>query len=239
MSLENFITLQRFTASRWGRFVLPALGSLAVWHALAWVFLLVENEREMGAVQRVFYFHVASAFVTYTLVGVMLVSALGYLSTKKWQWDLVGYAAASVGFLFCTIVLLSGMIWGHSAWNTWWRWEPRLVSFLVLWLVFFSLIFLRRVTEGEGQQANLSAVLSILAAVNVPIVIFSIKLLSHAEQLHPEVIGRQGLRDVSFYYGLLASVVALHLLAVWLWWVKLTELLLCREVDRRIAERED
>lgn len=217
--------------SGFARFILPTLAITSVAVAQVMIFLFVPNEAQMGAVQRVFYFHVGAALATYTAIGVMLIAAFGYLSQRASDWDLIGSAATFVAFLLATIVLVSGMIWGHSAWNTWWRWEPRLVSFLVLWLVLFAMMFMRRVTDSEVRRANFQAILSIFAAVNVPIVIYSIKLLSHAEQLHPQVIAQQGIRDWRFGATLGFTVVAVHLLALWLWWLKLSTLVLAKRVQ--------
>src|SRR5690606_1916510 len=120
--------------------------------------------------------------------------------TKKHTWDLLAAGSAEIAFVLCSIVLATGMIWGHSAWNTWWRWEPRLVSFLVLWFILFSYVVFRSASSGMHERASYSAVIGILAALNVPIVIFSIKLLDHSEQLHPEVVADQGLGDARYVY---------------------------------------
>jgi len=165
------------------------------------VFLVVPNERVMGAVQRIFYFHVGAAISCYLMIGVLFVGSVAYLALKNRFWDQVAEAGGAVSLLLCTIVLLSGMIWGHSAWNTWWRWEPRLVSFLVLWLILVSYNLLRLNMKNEDNLANVAAILGIVAALNIPIVIFSIRLLTPAEQLHPEVLANQGLKDWRFTVG--------------------------------------
>ena len=204
------------TKSKLTRIVLPFLAIATVCYALYFIFMVVPNERIMGAVQRIFYFHVASAFISYLMIAVLFVGSVLYLVKKKNYFDLLAASAAEIAFLLCTIVLISGMIWGNAAWNTWWRWEPRLVSFLVLWLILLSYLLLRAFTESHQQQKIFSAVLGILSAINVPIVIYSIKLLEQTEQLHPEVVAKQGLQDSSFIYGLLYSTIALFFLGLWL-----------------------
>jgi heme exporter protein C len=154
-----------------------------------------------------------------------------YLATRIDAWDALAEAAAVVGLLFCSIGLASGMIWGHSAWNVWWRWEPRLVSFLVLWLILLAYVLQRGFSLSHARQKNFAAVLGILSAVNVPIVIFSIKLLDHTEQLHPEVVAKQGLRDASYLYTFALSNVALLMFAIWLLSVTTTNVLLRRRVE--------
>ena len=107
------------------------------------------------------------------------------------------------------------MIWGHSAWNVWWRWEPRLVSFLVLWFLLLSYAVFRPFIEDELLRRRLSAVLGIIVAVNVPLVVYSIKILTADQQLHPEVVANRGLRDSSFVYALLLANVAFLSLSAW------------------------
>jgi heme exporter protein C len=204
-----------------------------IWHSLAtvvafflvacaqyYVFMVVPNEQVMGAVQRVFYFHVASALACYAAVGVVFVASLTYLATRKDGADLLSVAAGEVGFVLCTVVLATGMIWGHSAWNTWFRWEePRLVTFLVLWLIFLSFTVLRNFGD-PAKTAVHGSVLGILGAITVPIVYVSIKFLPQSARLHPEVIERGGLKDPSYWQAFGLSVVALLALSAVLVWVR-------------------
>jgi heme exporter protein C len=120
----------------------------------------------------------------------------------------------------CTIVLATGMIWGHSAWNTWFRWEePRLVTFLVLWLIFLSFTVLRNFGEPT-RVASHASVLGILGAASVPLVYVSIKFLPASARLHPEVIERGGLKDPSYWWAFGLSTVALLCLTGYLSWLR-------------------
>jgi heme exporter protein C len=204
-----------------------------MWHSLAtvvafllvacaqyYVFMVVPNEQVMGAVQRVFYFHVASALACYAAIGVVFVASVTYLATRKEGADLLSVAAGEVGFVLCTVVLATGMIWGHSAWNTWFRWEePRLVTFLVLWLIFLSFTVLRNFGD-PAKTAVHGSVLGILGAITVPIVYVSIKFLPQSARLHPEVIERGGLKDPSYWQAFGLSVFALMALCALLVWVR-------------------
>jgi heme exporter protein C len=182
-----------------------------VFYALYFIFLVVPNEKVMGPVQRIFYFHVGSAIACYCACGLVLVGALGYLATRSRKVDALLEAAGEVGFVFCTIVLASGMIWGHSAWNTWFRWEPRLVSFLVLWFIFLSFNLVRFFGDRERVAAH-SAVLGIVGALMVPVVVFSIKFLPNVPQLHPVIVENRGLKDPRFVAGMFIAMGALVLL---------------------------
>ena len=236
MEIEKLVNLETLTKNRIATVALPAIASLGVLFTNYLVFMVVPDEQVMGAVQRIFYFHVGSAMACYSMIGVLFLASVMYLNSKKPQWDAVAESAAAVGFTFCTVVLVTGMIWGHSAWNVWWRWEPRLVSFLVLWFVMFSYVLLRGFTENHPRKRNLAAALGIISAVNVPIVIFSIKLLDNTQQLHPEVVAKQGLRDISFVYTLVSANVFLIVAAFWFMMVQLRRLLIAQSVTdlRRI-----
>ena len=185
-------------------------------------FVLAPNEQTLGAVQRILYFHVGSATATYVMIAVMLGASIFYLVTKESLWDFVNDAASGIGIVFATIVLVTGMIWGHSSWNTWWRWEPRLVSFLVLWAILFS----HRFIKWQEASAVFAAVVGVMAAVNVPIVVFSVKFLSQSEQLHPQVLAEQGLRSGWYVFSLLFSTFSLLFFAFWLMVLKTSNILL-------------
>lgn len=201
-------------------YVAIALTFLLVAVAQYYVFMVVPNEQVMGAVQRVFYFHVGSALACYAAFAVVFVASLMYLATRSERADLLSVAAGEVGFVLCTIVLVTGMIWGHSAWNTWFRWEePRLVTFLVLWLIFLSFTVLRNFGDPTKTAVH-GSILGILGAISVPIVYVSIKFLPQSARLHPEVIERGGLKDPSYWQAFGLSVVALFVLCALLVWVR-------------------
>lgn len=204
----------------------PVIGSAvvvamcaAMLQALYLIFMLVPNERLMGPVQRIFYFHVGSAFACYCSVAVMLVAGLWYLGTRNAKADALQASAGEVGLVFCTIVLVSGMIWGKAAWNIAFSWrEPRLVSFLVLWLIFIGFSMLRRFGDRSRVGAH-SAVLSIVGAITVPVVVYSVKFLSHVGQLHPVVVENRGLKDPMFitaFWYCSATLVFLQFVLMWL-----------------------
>jgi heme exporter protein C len=182
-----------------------ALAAIIVAAANYLIFMVVPNERVMGAIQRIFYFHVPSAVGCYLAVAVLLIAALAYLAVRNDAFDAVGEAAGEVGFLFCTITLASGMIWAHVAWNTWFRFEPRLASFLLLWLLFLGYMLLRRFGDRERMGAH-AAVLAVLMAVSVPVVVYSINLLPASAQLHPKIIAERGLQHPAYVWALCVSM---------------------------------
>ena len=214
--IENYFTPSKLAESRLLDRYLAVACLLAVSGTLFFVFCVVPDERVMGPVQRIFYFHVGAAMATYVASGLLLLGSVLYLSRRHESWDVLGEAAAAVGFAFASIVLATGMIWGHSAWNVWWRWEPRLISFLVLWMMLLGLVLLRKFAAEHPLQRNYCAILGILSAINVPIVVFSVKLLAATEQLHPQVVANQGLKDPSYVYTLIGAIIAVSMLAIWM-----------------------
>ena len=151
---------------------------------------------------------------------VVFVASVSYLTSRNKKHDALSVAAGEVGFVLCTIVLITGMIWGHSAWNTWFRWEePRLVTFLVLWLIFLSFTVLRNFGD-PARTAVHGSILGILGAASVPLVYLSIKLLPQSARLHPEVVEHGGLRDPSYWQAFGISVVGMLLLCGLLVWAR-------------------
>lgn len=199
--------------------LLPLSTLLSGLLAIYYVFLEVKPERVMGAVQRIFYFHVGSAIASYLAIATLLLASLFFLANRARWLDALNIAAAEVAFLLCSITLASGMIWGHAAWNTWFRWEPRLVSFLILWLILLSLNLLRAFSE-PSRAAVQAAVLGVVSAVTVPLMVYSIDLLPHSAQLHPKVISEGGLKDSSYYTALFLAMAALCFLQFWLVWLR-------------------
>jgi heme exporter protein C len=131
------------------------------------VFVYAPEEKVMGAVQRIFYFHVPSAIVTYLSVFVLLAGALGYLWTRDARWDNLSIAATETGLLFCSIVLITGPIWAKPAWGVWWTWEARLTTTLLLWIILAAAMMVRGYAENRDLGARMGAVLGIFAAIDI------------------------------------------------------------------------
>jgi heme exporter protein C len=199
------------------RRVLAALTCVAVLAALYLVFMVVPTEREMGIVQRIFYFHVSSAWVAY--LGFFLVAGASavYLWNGSPTADRLALAGAEVGVLFCTILLITGPLWARPVWGVWWTWDPRLTMTVILWAIYASYLMLRAFGGEDEAVRRYAAVLGIVGVLDIPIIMVSVRLL---RGVHPAVItraaGGSGLTDPWMRLGLLVSFVALVLLAGWL-----------------------
>ncbi len=104
---------------------------------------------------------------------------LVYLMTGNVRWDTWAYASAEIGTVFCTLVLITGPLWAKPVWNTWWTWDMRLTTTLILWLMYLGYLMLRSTIEGE-RGAKYAAVFGIIAFLDVPFVYFSNPLVAHA-----------------------------------------------------------
>lgn len=192
---------------------------ISVFFTLYIVFMVVPNEKIMGPVQRIFYFHVGSAVACYVAFAIVFAASIGFLATREEKYDIYNVAAGEVGFLFCTITMITGMIWGNAAWNTPFQWEPRLVTFLLLWLIFLTFTTLRIFADPSLVRTH-SAVIGILGALLVPVVWYSVKLLPASFQLHPQVVENRGLKDVRFYYGMFSGMLSMIALELYLIWIR-------------------
>ncbi|MDA8235246.1 MAG: cytochrome c biogenesis protein CcsA [Clostridia bacterium] len=157
--------------------------------ALYLVFMWVPNERIMGPVQKIFYFHVSSAWIGFFAFLVVFIAGLAYLFTRDNKWDTIGVSSAQIGVMFTTIVLITGPIWAKPSWNTWWTWDPRLTTTLVLWFLYLAYLMIRSSIHEEEKKARFSAIFGIIAFIDVPIVWFSIRWW---RTIHPVVVDSSG-----------------------------------------------
>ena len=157
---------------------------LAISTYLALVF--APTEAVMGEVQRVFYFHVATAWVG--MLGFMAAGVAGivYLRTGNLKWDRVEIAAVEISLVFFFIALVLGSIWARPVWNTWWTWDPRLTTAAITELIYIAYFMLRQGIEDPDRRARFGAVYTLIGAVSVPITFMAIRLF---RTIHPVVIG--------------------------------------------------
>jgi heme exporter protein C len=156
-----------------------ALAALGVVALMAWGFYqaiyVAPTEATMGEVQRIFYYHVPNAMLCFLFFGISFVASILFLAwrrsapTRAIAADAWALAGAEVGVVFCTVVLITGPLWGKPVWGIWWTWDARLTTTLVLWLIYVSYLLLRKFAAGPQMQ-TLAAVLSIFGALDVPIV---------------------------------------------------------------------
>jgi heme exporter protein C len=166
---------------------LDAVTLLLMAVAVYMVFFYAPLEAVMGQVQRVFYFHVATAWVGMLGFGVAALAGIVYLRTGNMKWDVWSLAAVEISVVFFFIAIVTGSIWARPAWNTWWTWDVRLTSAAIAELIFAAYLLLRQGIEDPEKRARFAAVYAILGFISVPITFFSIRLVDRT--IHPVVIG--------------------------------------------------
>ena len=144
------------------------------------------TEVVMGQVQRVFYFHVATAWVGMLGFIAAGVTGIAFLRTGNLKWDRIEVAAVEISLVFFFLAIVLGSIWARPVWNTWWTWDPRLTTATIMELAYAAYLMLRSGMEDPERRARFGAVYAIIAFVSVPLTFFSIRLWN---TIHPVVIG--------------------------------------------------
>jgi len=166
--------------------VLDVVTALMLTAATIMVFFYAPMEAVMGPVQKVFYYHVAHAWVGMLSFIVAGFAGIAYLRTKNMKWDIVGLATVELGMVFMLVGIVTGSIWARPIWNTWWTWDPRLTTTTIMELIYAAYLMLRQGIEDPERRARFGAVYAILGVVSVPLTFFSIRIF---RTIHPVVIG--------------------------------------------------
>ena len=181
--------------------VLNGIAALAMLIALYLAFVYARPAANfVGAAQiaqRIFYFHVPSAWVGFLAFLVTFVASIAYLWKGERQWDILALSSVEIGLVFTTMVVVTGPLWAKPTWNVWWVWaDPKLSTAAILWLIYFAYLMLRNAVEDEARRARLAAVLGIVGFLDVPIVFGAARWWGQSvANLHPIVFGTGGLSD--------------------------------------------
>ena len=212
--------------------ILAIVTALLLSFALYEALVVAPTERTMGDVQRIFYYHVPSAWTAFLLFMINFVASVVYLMRRNVKADILALVSAEVGVVFCTVVLVTGPIWARPVWGIWWTWDLRLTLTLLLWLIYVSYLVLR-LFSTSSQTPVLAAVLAIFGALDVPLVYFSIWFF---RTQHPSpVIGGGGSLDPGMGRVLLINWAAFLCLAWLVSWTRYRLEVLKRQVEEAQA----
>ena len=164
---------------------LAVVAAVALLAAFWMIFFYAPTEREMGLVQRIFYVHVPSAWVAFLAFGIVALCSLGYLWLRDERLDAIAVAAAELGTIFTTIVLITGPLWGKIAWGAWWVWDARLTLTLILWFIYLGYFMLRGAAENPERGKRFGAVLAIIGVVDIPLIHISVNWF---RSQHPQAV---------------------------------------------------
>ncbi|UCE73754.1 MAG: cytochrome c biogenesis protein CcsA [Methanomassiliicoccales archaeon] len=179
---------------------------LAIYMALIYTPVVDDPGWNAPKAQKIFYFHVSAAWVSFLAFGVVFIMSILYLAKGLKKWDDLAFASAEVGVVFCTLAIVTGPIWGSAEWGVYWRWEDtKLTITFVLWLIFVAYLVLRGGVESE-DKSRLAAIFGIIGFVCVPLSFVSSRIW---QSMHPNVVATsEGSMSAETGMGLLAGVVA-------------------------------
>jgi len=165
--------------------ILDVLAIILLGVSTYFALVVAPTELVMGNVQRVFYFHIGTAWTA--LIGFLFTAVLSviYLVTKDLKWDRYQVAAIEVSLVFFFITIVLGSIWARPAWNTWWTWDPRLTTAAITELIYIAYFMLRQGIDDPDRRARFGAVYALIGGVSAPITFFAIRLF---RTIHPVVI---------------------------------------------------
>jgi heme exporter protein C len=166
--------------------ILNIAAAISLVVAMLAIFFYAPVEQTMGNVQRIFYFHVGSAWVGSLAFLVALIGGVMFLLRGDHKWDTVTVASVEIGLVFLSMAIVSGSVWGRPAWNTWWLWSPRLTMVAIMWLAYAAYFMLRGSLDDEEKRARFSAVYVIVAFITVILTFVSIRIL---RDIHPVMFG--------------------------------------------------
>lgn len=200
--------------------VLNILSVLMIAMAFTLVVFFAPEEKVMGLVQKVFYFHVSNAWIGMLGFMAAAIVAIIYLRTKDMKWDIVGLAAVEISLVFFLIAVVLGSIWARPIWNTWWTWEPRLSTAAFLELFYAAYLLLRNGIDDPERRARFGAVYTLVGVITVPITFFSIRML---RTIHPVVFGSDSTgtsmgMTSPMYFTMFFSIIAFSVVFVTFFW---------------------
>ncbi len=166
--------------------ILDIAAGLMILAAAGLVFFYVPVEVMMGPVQKVFYFHVATAWVGMLGFLVAAIAGVVYLRKGNLLWDIAGNGAVEISLIFFLTAIVLGSIWARPIWNTWWTWEPRLTTAAIVELIYAAYLLLRQGVDDPERRARFSAIYAIFGFFSVPLTFISIRM---QRTIHPVVIG--------------------------------------------------
>ena len=138
------------------------------------IYNYIPMELNMEHVQKIMYVHVPSVFIAYIAFVIVLYCSFGYIWTRKQTFDMMAVSAAEIGVLFMWLTLVTGALWGKPTWNTYWEWDARMTTTLILFLTYLAYLIFRFYIENKEQKALYSSIFGIIAFVNIPLVHMSV-----------------------------------------------------------------
>ena len=192
------------------------------------VFGLAPTEASMGEVQKIVYIHVPVAWFSLLALAIMALAGVAYLFRRDLRWDGWAAAAAETGWLCCTLTLITGSLWAHEAWGTWWTWDPRLTTVFVLWMIYSGCLIVRGGIEDGHRRARAGAVLAVIGVVDLPLVVMATRWFRGIHPATPEM-------EPAMHAVLLLTVVTFTALMIGVLARRCRQM----QMEQRLADLED
>ena len=213
LPLTSPVERAKTTGMAWYDWLLAGALFISFVAALYAAFVYAPTEAVQGDVQRIFYFHVSLAWLAYLSFFVVFLSSILYLWKRSTRWDIWARCSAEIGVVLTTLVLITGSLWGRPIWGTWWTWDARLTTTLILWAIYVVYLMLRAYSTDRIRGARYGAVLGIIGFADVPIVQMSVVWW---RTLHPQPVIEEGALPAQMLYALLVSLFAFTLFYIFM-----------------------
>jgi heme exporter protein C len=189
--ISTFANPQKFLGmARWLVPVLWVLAGLALLVGVPWSLAFAPADYQQSETARIIFIHVPSAWIAVGAYMTMAVASVTYLVWGHLLADAAAKCAAPIGAAFTALCLATGSIWGRPTWGTWWEWDGRLTSVLVLFFLYLGYLALRSAMDDPVKGAKAAAILCLVGTVNIPIIRFSVEWWNTLHQ--PASIIREG-----------------------------------------------
>jgi heme exporter protein C len=186
---------------------LALLGGLLMAAAQFIIAFFTPVEAQMGLIQKIFYLHLPAAWWGLFSFFLVFISGIFYLIRRSAFWDLLSEAAAATGLTLACLALVTGSIWARVSWNTWWTWDPRLSTTLIMCFIYAAFLLIRKLDFSPARRGAISAVIGITAFLDVPLVFFSARLWP--QTIHPQVVTGGGGLDPDMKFTLIFCLISL------------------------------
>ena len=185
-----------------------------------WIFEWTPVETSQGFAQKIMYLHVPTVIIAYLAFFIVFAFSIAYLWKRDLMFDRIAKASAEVGLLFCALVLITGAVWGRPIWGTYWVWDARLTTTLLLFLIFMGYFLLRMSTGDRDKESRLAAVIGIIGFLDIPIIHKSVEWWRTLHQPTTLFKAKEGIAKPSIpdelLYPLLATMLVMLLFYLFL-----------------------
>ena len=188
--------------------VFPLVTAVTMFAAFSLISVYAPQEKSMGVIQKIFYLHVPLAWVTILAFLVIFVCSILFLAKGRIIYDNIARSSAKIGFIFNSLMLISGSIWAKAVWGVWWTWDPRLTTSLMLWFIYICYLLIRNSNFEEERGAKFAAVIGIIGFADIPVIALSTTLW---QTLHPAELIFQGGLTVPMLITLMVCVLGFTL----------------------------